>query len=180
MAYLHQFLQVLKEYNGAIGMAAILLFSIILTSRVGSIKKSLKQMVQPYVVLYLTKLQEDESVNYFVLENFGKKAALNISVRTNPELKIEFPKDHPFPLFFDNRISVLAPSQRIVSALPPGEYVNMRYDCTITYQNDENEVFTKKQILDFSFTKNLLFSPSPENRTAKSLEKISQLLEKKF
>ncbi|RNC29183.1 MAG: hypothetical protein AWM53_00832 [Candidatus Dichloromethanomonas elyunquensis] len=176
---MNSLLQVLKEYNGAIGMAAILIFSSTLIFTVSSFEKSLQDIIQPYVVLYLTKLQEDESINYFVLENFGKKAALNIAVRTNPELKIEFPKDHPFPLFFDNRISVLAPAQRIVSALPPGEYVNLRYDCTIIYQNDENRIFAKKQIIDFGYTKNLLFSPSPENRIAKNTEKIAHLLEKR-
>jgi hypothetical protein len=134
-------------------------------------------MTEPHVVLYLTKLQHDESVNYFVLENFGRKVALNVSVNMNPDLKIEYPKDNPFPLFFDQRISVLAPSQKIVSALPPGEYTERRYDCTISYQDDWNHIHTRKQIIDFSFTKYLLFSPSPENRIAKNTEKVSQLLE---
>jgi len=147
---------------------------------IGSWRKSFRDLTQPYVVLYLTKMQEDESVNYFVLENFGPRAALNISVQTSPELKIEFPKDHSFPLFFDSRITVLAPHQRITSALPPGEYTRERYDCTITYQNDENKVFTRKQILDFTFTEYLLFSPGPPNRIAKSAEKIAQLLEKRI
>lgn len=170
-------LQVLKDYNGIIGLAGTLILALVLISLVKSVQKSIREIGQPHVVLYLTKLQHDESVNYFVLENFGKRAALNIAVRMNPELKIEYPKDNPFPLFFDHRISVLAPSQRIVSALPPGEYMNLRYDCTITYQGDKNEGFTRKQIIDFAYTKHLLFSPSPENKIAKSTEKISNLLE---
>lgn len=170
-------LQILRDYNGIIGLAATLILAIVLISAVKSMRKSILELGQPHVVLYLTKLHHDESVNYFVLENFGKRVALNTSVRMNPELKIEYPPEHPFPLFLDNRISVLAPGQKIVSALPPGEYMNLRYDCTITYQGDHNEAFTRKQIIDFAYTRNLLFSPSPENKIAKSTEKISNLLE---
>jgi len=171
------FLQVLKDYNGTMAVTATLLLSIVLILLVKSLQKTIKDTTQPYVVLYLTKLQHDESVNYFVLENFGKKAALNISVRVNPELKIEFPKDNPYPLFFDNRISVLAPSQRIISALPSGDYVDWRYDCTLTYQSDENEMFTRKQVIDFAYTKKLLFSNSPENKIARNTEKMCGILE---
>ncbi|HHV65489.1 MAG TPA: hypothetical protein GXX46_10520 [Peptococcaceae bacterium] len=170
-------LQAFVVYNGIIGMSATLILALIILGLVKTVKKSVKEITQPYVVLYLTKLQTDESVNYLVLENFGQRAALNIAVDINPELEIEYPKGSPFSLFIEHRISVLAPAQRIMTALPPGDYMEKRYDCIITYQDDKKELYTRKQILDFSYLKRLLFAPSPQNRIAKNLEKISQYLE---
>lgn len=177
MVTIDSFLQVLKDYNGIIGMAATIVLGLIILAVLKYIKKSVQEINQPYVVLYLTKMQADESVNYLVLENFGKRAALNITVRMDPELKVEFPKDNPFLLFIDHRISVLAPAQRIVSALPPGEYTERKYDCTINYEGDRKGSYTRKQALDFSYTKQILFSISPENKIAKNTEKIANILE---
>lgn len=177
MDFLNGFLQILADYDGSIGMAATVILAIIILVLVRNVKKNVKEMTQPYVVLYLTKLQTDEAVNYFVLENFGKRAASNVVVSMYPELLIEYPKAYPFPLFFERPISVLAPSQRIMTALPPGDYLDKRYDCTITYRGDRNESYTRKQVMDFAYTKQLLFSISPENKIARSTERISQYLE---
>lgn len=170
-------LPILKDYDGIIGMTATVIMAIIILSVLKNVKKSVHEISQPYVVLYLTKMQGDESVNYLVLENFGKRAALNITIDMNPELKVEFPKDNPFLLFIDHRISVLAPAQKIVSALPPGEYTERRYDCTISYEGDHKEIYTRKQVLDFSYTKQILFSVSPESKIAKNTEKIAKIME---
>lgn len=174
MDFIDIVLQAFVIYNGIIGMAATLIMAIIILILIRTVKKSVKEITQPYVVLYLTKMQNDEAVNYLVLENFGQRAALNIAVSLNPELEIEYPKGHPFSLFIDQRISILAPGQRIMTALPPGGYLEKRYDCTITYQDERHKSYSGKQILDFSYLKQILFSSSPETKMAKSLEKIAQ------
>jgi len=133
------FLSYLRDYSGALTMLAIIIFAIVTHFSYRSILKNQKEVPKPYVVLYLTKLNHDESVNYVVLENFGKVVANNIRVNTYPELKIEYPKDNPIPLFFDYTIPFLAPSQKIMSALPAGDYTDKRYDCTLTYQGDNGE-----------------------------------------
>lgn len=171
------FLSYLQDYNGALTMLAIIIVALVSHFSYRSMVKNLREVHKPYVVLYLTKINHDESVNYLVMENFGKVVANNIKVNMYPELKAEYPKDNPIPLFFDYPISFLAPSQRIMSALPPGEYTDRRYDCTITYQGENGEVYNRTQIFDFLYTKYLLFSASPENKIAKNTEKIYESLD---
>lgn len=171
------FLSYLQDYNGALTMLAVIIIALFSHFSYRSILKNLTEVPKPYVVLYLTKLNHDESVNYFVLENFGKVVANNIKITIFPELRIEYPRDNPVPLFFDYPISFLAPSQKILSALPTGDYAERRYDCTLTYQGDNGEIFTRTQTIDFAYTKYLLFSASPENKIAKNTEKIYQSLD---
>ncbi len=171
------FLSYLQDYNGALTMLAIIIVALVSHFSYRSMVKNLREVHKPYVVLYLSKINHDESVNYFVMENFGKVVANNIEVNMYPELKIEYPKDNPIPLFFDYTISFLAPSQRIMSALPPGDYTDKRYECTITYQGENGEIYNRTQTIDFFYTKYLLFSASPENKIAKNTEKIYESLD---
>lgn len=170
-------LSYLQDYNGALTMLAVIIVALITFFSYRSLLKNQREIPKPNVALYLTKLNHDESTNYFVLENYGKEGASKIQITMYPEFKVEFPKDNPFSLFIDYPISFLAPSQKIMSALPTGDYVNRRYDCTITYQDDNGKNYLRKQIIDFAYTKALLFSTSPENKIAKNTEKITQTLE---
>lgn len=171
------FLSYLQDYNGAFTMLAVIIVALVSHFSYRSILKNIKEVPKPYVVLYLTKLNHDESVNYFVMENFGKVVANNIKVTMYPELQIEYPRDNPIELFFEYPISFLAPSQKIMSALPAGDYTDRRYDCTLTYQGDKGESYSRTQTIDFTYTKYLLFSASPENKIAKNTEKIYQSLD---
>lgn len=172
------FLSYLQDYSGALTMLAVIIGVLFVSISYRSVLKNLKkEKPKPYVVLYLTKLNHDESVNYIVLENFGSTAAENIKVTIFPELKVEYPKDNPFPLFFDYPISFLAPSQKIMSALPPGDHTDRRYESVIKYQGTGGESYTTKQTIDFAYTKYLLFSTSPENKIVKNMEKISRTLD---
>ena len=172
------FLSYLQDYNGALTLLAVLIVILFATISYRSVLKNIKkENPKPYVVLYLTKLNHDESVNYIVLENFGNVAAENIRVTMFPEFKVEYPKDNPFTLFFNHPISFLAPSQKIMSALPAGDHTDRRYESVIKYQGANGENHTTKQTIDFAYAKYLLFSTSPENKIARNLEKISRTLD---
>lgn len=127
--------------------------------------KSIKLMRQldakrsaPYVVIETT-----QNVPFYGVRivNMGLTAARNVTVETNPKMRIVFP-NYQRPIgFLDNRLSVLVPQKAYASDIGAwdqikGDCPSMVYRCTVRYESEWGEKYESEYVLDFAIYENLV------------------------
>lgn len=178
--FLHEFVCVMKILDSHQGSCMVLLtVAMALCSVVSCViaalsirlmrKLDLKRS-SPYIVLETT-----QSVPFYGIRivNMGLTAARNITVESNPKMRIMF-QNYQKPIgFLDNQFAVLVPQKAYACDIGSWndirrECPTMMYRCVIRYESEWGEKYESEYVLDYSVYEHLIHR---EERTLTDLTK---------
>lgn len=138
--------------------------------------KSLKQAIQiekdrnrPYVIF---DIEYGKSCMHAKLKNIGQTAAINVSIKIEPELATSWV---PSPKLPTNKISFLAPDRTLLELIGTAsgffeKYKDPKFSGELNYSDSSGETYTEKFFLDLTYL--IGFSPVASPDVGKELEKL--------
>lgn len=138
--------------------------------------KNLKQAMQiekdrnrPYVIF---DIQHNKSLLHAKLKNIGQTAAINVSLKIEPELATSWVPSLSLP---KNKISFLAPDRTLLELIGTGpgffeKYKDPKFSGELNYSDSSGETYTEKFFLDLTYMKEFSFADTPD--IARELQKL--------
>lgn len=129
-------------------------------------RNMLEESTRPYITVYVTETNFQNSTKYLVVKNFGQTGALITKFKTNPDLLIysRLPDFRPFGKIEN---SFLAPDQSHVCNI---DFKKARENCIVSF---EMSYSTKYKTYTDSVTLNL--TAESENLTSRASTKDEEL-----
>lgn len=180
MNYLLFFFKMIKQNSELVAIVISLLTAIFTLIYVRITYKTLREMqltrqeeTRPYVVLYFSKMQYNSKFRYIILENFGKTAGINISIKTNPKLFSLRDKT-----FIDYKDLYLAPGQKIITYFDRQNNKDSYYTFDIEYYSENNTLYNNKYSIDTSFNESIEFHQNKDylKNINNTLQELNQTL----